>query len=220
MTQQMPEPSRLIRALTDPSSSTRQQAALFAGTHPEVIGAGVLIERCAVEPDFFVRDTLSWALTMYDRETTVDRLLLELHSPIPQARSQALHTLSKIGEPRAWPSVTGFLQDADDEIARSAWRAAAVLVPEGEEPRLAEALATQFGRGPADVQRSLTRALVSLGPAATPVVERAKAAADPRVRAHALATERLVNDPDEQFAAALAEANRILALGGEPNAPE
>lgn len=216
MTQQEPSPERLTRALTAESESTRLQAALYAGTHPGIVDAGLLLERCAVETDFFVRDTLSWALTCYDRETTYDRVLLELHSPVAQARSQALHTLSKLGDKRAWPSVIGFLQDADDQIARTAWRAAAALVSEGQEAGLAETLSTQFGRGDHDLQRSLTRALAALGPAAEPVIERAKTHAEVRVRAHAIATERLLNDPDEQFGAAIAEANRILAVQGAP----
>lgn len=216
MTQQEPSPERLTRALTAESESTRLQAALYAGTHPGIVDAGLLLERCAVEPDFFVRDTLSWALTCYDRETTFDRVLLELHSPLAQARSQALHTLSKLGDKRAWPWVTGFLQDADDQIARTAWRAAAALVSEGQEAGLAETLSTQFGRGDLEVQRSLSRALVALAPASEPVIERGKSHAALRVRAHAIATKRLLNDPDEQFAAALAEANRILAVQDGP----
>lgn len=208
--------ARLERALTAESASTRLQAALFAGTHPDTVGAGVLLERCAVEPDFFVRDTLSWALTCYDRQSTVDRVLAELDSALPLARSQALHTLSKLGDRRAWPAVVGFVSDADDEIARSAWRAAAALVPEGEEAGLAARLSTQLGRGDAELQRSLSRALVALGDAAVPVLARAKSDRRTAVKAHAIATERLLRDPDEQFAAALAEANRLLALGGAP----
>ncbi len=48
------------------------------------------------------------------------------------------------------------------------------------------------------------------------MIERAKTHAEVRVRAHAIATERLLNDPDEQFGAAIAEANRILAVQGAP----
>lgn len=220
MTRHEPDRSRVQRALTSDDPSTRLQAALFAGTHPGILPAEVLIERCAVEPDFFARDTLSWALTRYDRAVTLDRLLAELGSATPQARSQALHTLSKIGDKRAWGAVADFVRDPDDEIARAAWRAAAALVPDGEQGRLAGSLVTQFGRGSSDLQRSLSRALVALGAAAEPAVAGARNHRDQRVRAHAIATERLLRDPDEQFAAALAEANRILALRGAPTVPE
>ncbi|MYS51078.1 HEAT repeat domain-containing protein, partial [Streptomyces sp. SID6013] len=129
---------------------------------------------------------------------------------------QALHTLSKIGDRRAWPAITpAVLSDADDEVARSAWRAAVVLVPDGEEAALAAALVTQLGRGDRETQSSLSRALVALGEAATAVVlEDAASTSAPPVRAHALATQRLLRDPDSGFEAAIEEAKRVVALGG------
>ena len=65
------------------------------------------------------------------------RLIRELGSDGSQARSQALHTLSKIGDPIAWPEVSALVHDQDDEVARSAWRAAVALVPSGDEGALA-----------------------------------------------------------------------------------
>jgi hypothetical protein len=55
----------------------------------------VLVERCAVEPDFFVRDMPSWVLTRLPPEITLPRIRHELDSERPQARSQALHTLAE-----------------------------------------------------------------------------------------------------------------------------
>ena len=55
----------------------------------------------------------------------VGTLLAELHSTVAQARSQALHTLSKIRNASTWHAITSsLLRDPDDEVARSAWRAA------------------------------------------------------------------------------------------------
>jgi HEAT repeat protein len=208
---------RLRAALEAPESSVRLRAALLAGTHPVGAYLEVLVGRCAVEPDFYVRDMLTWALTRQNATLTVDRLLVELGSRTPQARSQALHTLSKIGDRRVWPALTtALLRDEDDEVARTAWRAAVGLVPEGEEAGLAETLSTQFNRGDRAVKLSLSRAFVALGAAASPVVERAKADRDAGVRAHAIATERLVRDPDEKFDVAIAEAQRVVALLGAP----
>ena len=45
--------------LDDPSASIRLQAALHAGVDPATVPVDALLERCAVEPDFFVRDMLS-----------------------------------------------------------------------------------------------------------------------------------------------------------------
>jgi HEAT repeat protein len=206
--------ARLLEALGAGNSSTRLQAALAAGTQPGPGLAEALVARCAIEPDFYVRDMLTWALTRLPAETTVPRLLAELGSGRAQARSQALHTLSKIGDASTWPAITRpLLRDADDEVARSAWRAAVVLVPAGERAGLAAELVTQLGRGDRAVQLSLSRALVALDDVAEAALRPGLASADPAVRAHARATERLLRDPDAGFAPAVDEAQRVVALG-------
>lgn len=126
-----------------------------------------------------------------------------------------MHTLSKIKDPRVWPAITRSLsRDSDDEVARSAWRAAVVLVPNGQEKDLAEELSTQLGRGNREVQLSLSRALVVLGEGVIlPILRKAMANPDPRVRAHAIATERLLRDPAAGSEPAVNEAKRIFALG-------
>ncbi|GAA5017120.1 HEAT repeat domain-containing protein [Streptomyces siamensis] len=215
MTRQDTDAGRALQALEDGRSSVRLRAALEAGTTPDPRFVGKLIERCAIEPEFFVRDMLTWALTRHPVSFTLPGLLREVRSERAQARSQALHTLSKIGDRQAWPSITtALLSDADDEVARSAWRAAVVLVPPGEESALAAVLATQLGRGERETQLSLSRALVALGDVVLPALRSATKDRDPGVRAHGLATERLLRDPDAGFEFAIEEAKRILALGG------
>ncbi|MEV0296412.1 HEAT repeat domain-containing protein [Nocardia sp. NPDC050710] len=205
---------RLLDALAARNSSTRLEAALTIGTHPEPGFVDALVERCAIEPDFFVRDMLTWALTRLPAEITVPKLRAELRSEHAQARSQALHTLSKIGDKSAWSAITRLLlHDADDEVARSAWRAAVVLVPGGEKEGLAAELAIQLGRGDREVRLSLSRALVALGDVVEPVLRTAMAHHDPMVRAHARVTEQLLRDPDAGFDLAVDEARRIVALG-------
>ncbi|MFD3974022.1 HEAT repeat domain-containing protein [Streptomyces cyaneofuscatus] len=207
--------ARALRALEDDVTSVRLRAALAVGTAPDPRYVDRLVERCAIETEFFVRDLLTWALTRHPVHLTLPVVLRELRSERAQARSQALHTLSKIGDRRAWPAITrSLLTDADDEVARSAWRAAAVLVPEGEEAALAGVLTTQLGRGERETQLSLSRALVALGKTMEPVVLAATTAPDPRVRVHALATQRLLRDPDTGFTFAIDEAKRVVALGG------
>ncbi|WP_228992461.1 HEAT repeat domain-containing protein [Streptomyces sp. DH8] len=204
-----------LRALRDENASVRLRAALAIGSAPDRRCVEGLIERCAVEPEFFVRDMLTWALTRHPVADTLPRLLGEVRSERAQARSQALHTLSKVGDPRAWSAITrAVLTDADEEVARSAWRAAVLLVPEGEEAALAAVLVTRLGRGGRATRLSLSQALIALGGAMAPALEDARRAPDPAVRAHALATERMWHDPDTGFAFALEEAERAVALGG------
>ncbi|MET8846885.1 HEAT repeat domain-containing protein [Amycolatopsis sp. NPDC004625] len=208
--------TQLLDALGAGNSSVRLRAALAAGTRPDPGLAGALVARCAVEPDFFVRDMLTWALTRLPAEVTVPRLVAELRSGRAQARSQALHTLSKIGDPTVWPAITrSVLHDPDDEVARSAWRAAVVLAPPDARDGLAADLAQQLGRGDRTVQLSLSRALVALGEVAEDALRPGLASPDEGVRAHALATQRLLEDPDAGFDLAVDEARRIVALGPE-----
>ncbi|MFB9415768.1 HEAT repeat domain-containing protein [Dactylosporangium matsuzakiense] len=203
-----------IQALEHGNPSMRVRAALAVGTAPDPAYVDRLIERCAVEPDFYVREMLTWALIRHPADVTVPRLVAELHSDRSQARSQALHTLSKIGDRAAWPAITPeLLASADDEVARAAWRAAVALVPEGAEPELARRLVSQLGRGDRELQLSLSRALAGLGETILPAVRAAQAAGDARVRRHALATERLLHDPDAGFELAINEAKRVDALG-------
>ena len=68
MTTESAAATGLRRALTAESSSARLEAALAAGTHPQPEYVDVLIERCAIETDFYVREMLTWALTRHDAD--------------------------------------------------------------------------------------------------------------------------------------------------------
>ncbi|AEV84949.1 hypothetical protein ACWT_3925 [Actinoplanes sp. SE50] len=186
--------------MTETNASARLQAVLAIGTNPDPDDLEMLMARCAAEPDFFVRDMLTWALTRLPPEVTVPRLCAELGSEVAQARSQALHTLSKIGDRSAWPSITpALLHDVDDEVARAAWRVAATLAPERERAALAVELTAELGRGDREVRMSLSRSLVALGTVIEPVLRAAGDNHDPEVRTHALATEQLLRDPQAGF---------------------
>ncbi|PIJ31458.1 hypothetical protein BMH30_10480, partial [Leucobacter sp. OLES1] len=186
---------RLALALRSGDASARLQAALTAGTTPEPDFVEPLVARCGVEPDFSVRDMLTWALTRMPRELALPAVLAELNSPAVLARSQALHTLSKFGDPATWPAIRSeFLHDADPDIARTAWRAAVAVAPEAAHADLARELASELGRGDAETMRSLSRALAALGDAAIAPVRDASRDAGPTVRIHALATARLLED--------------------------
>lgn len=216
------EQGAVVRGLSHPNESVRLRAALRAGSAPGPDFIDPLIERCAIEPNFFVRDMLTWALIQQsDRERVTACLLPQLASPVDQARAQALHTLSKIGDPATWPAITAdLLADPDDDVARTAWRAAAVLVPPGSRGWLAENLGMHWARGDRDVRLSLSQALVSLGDVALPVVVRAMTSDDDEVRWHARATKLIIDDPDLAFDSALKEARRLDAMRGAPTPEE
>ena len=175
--------------LESPDKSVRLQAALAAGTYPEDQFIEVLISQCAHEPDFFVRDTLSWALMRQDIPKVIEGLKVELKSENSQAKSQALHTLSKIGNSQFYSLITNEHHfDSQDKVAVTAWRAASVLVPDGEQATLAKILVSQLGRGDSDLQFDLTRFLCALGDSIiTPLKETSESEKE-EVRLHAAFT--------------------------------
>jgi len=192
--------TQLARSLEQSDSSARLKAAISAGTYPDDAYLDPLLKRCAVEPDFSVREMLTWALTSLTHELVLGRVIGELDSPVSQARSQALHTLSKLRDDRAWPAITDeHLHDPDDEVARTAWRTAVVLAPETEYGALASELKVELGRGDLDVQRSLARAFVELGEAGNEAAHQGRVSGSAAARIHAAATIRLIDDPGATF---------------------
>lgn len=208
-----PQDLRHVDALGAERPSTRLQAALTLGTHPGPGLVDALVARCAVEPDFYVRDMLTWALTRLPWAVTVPLLLDALESAAPQPRSQALHTLSKIGDGAAWPAVAEHLDAEDDEVARASWRASVSLVPVGAEAALAARLAGELGRGGPEVRRSLSRALAALGDHGADAVESAGRSGDADVSGHVRDTLALMADPDAAADAQVDAARRVRALG-------
>lgn len=180
--------------------SVRLKAALTAGTYPKTEYIKILVSQCAIEKDFFVRDTLSWALMRQDRKLVLEHLVPELQSTIPQARSQALHTLSKIGEKNNYSLITNdHLFDPDDVVASTAWRAASVLVPHDQKEFLVKILITQLGRGDGDTQFNLTRILCNIGePIVKPLTHAAKSEIE-KARIHAQITLMRFRELDSEF---------------------
>ena len=175
--------------LESPDQSVRLKAALAAGTFPKPEYIDVLVTQCATESDFFVRDTLSWALMRHEISKVVERLKSELSSDNPQARSQALHTLSKIGDKHFYSLITNEHHfDPLDKVAVTAWRAASVLVPDEKKSALTQVLISQLGRGDSDLQFDLTRFLCALGDSIIQPLKEAASSSNEAVKLHAAFT--------------------------------
>ena len=172
--------------LASPDQSVRLQAALTAGTYPEPEYIDVLIEQCRFETDFYVRDTMSWALMRNERNKVVEKLKLELQSSNPQAKSQTIHTFSKIGDKENFGLITNeMLFNENELIASTAWRAAVALVSDEQKSDLIEKLISQLGRGDSDLQFALTRSLCNLGKLIVDPLKLAATSDSEEVRLHA-----------------------------------
>lgn len=203
----------IAAALQSDDVSTRLQEALWLGMNPQPEFLDLLVDRCSVESDFSVREQLTWSIIRFPKELVVPKLVTAVSSNINQARSQALHTLSKIEGADAWFVITKeLLNDPCDEVAQAAWRAAVTLVPSGEEHGLASDLSALLGRGGREVQRSLSVSLAALGEATvSPVLKKVIIGDDEAARDHALFTQRIFTEPDLRSDYAVDQVKILLA---------
>ena len=187
---------KLERLLRSYDQSERLRTALNAGTYPEPEFIDILVQRSAIEPDFYVREMIVWALMRHEIPLVVERLRPELISEIPQARSQALHTFTKIDDKNLYSEIpTESLFDAIDFVAMTAWRAASRLVPTGREVELGKILIHQLGRGNFEVQHALSRAFQAIGDLVLRLLEEATESESAGVREHAKFTIAIMKDP-------------------------
>lgn len=202
------------RAAFDTSPTVRQEAAVHLGTHADASLAPELVALLVSEVDFFVRETLTWAVVRH-ADAALPHLLRAL-ADAPHARPQILHALSKIQAAEAVPHIVPFAQDDEPLVAMKAWWA---LGRTGA-PEAAPALLPHLGLGDDERQRELSRAFEQLGEAGVAGLTEAVADADPAVRRHAARTLVLVSDPAARPAApalaAMAETdeqeNALVAL--------
>ncbi|WP_096460109.1 hypothetical protein [Corynebacterium suranareeae] len=195
------------------NASIRLQAALSAGTTADTSAIDILVQRSGVEQDFFVRDMITWALTRMPAREILDRVVADLDTnpnDRPFGASQALHTLSKLKVADSWQELKarpGLLHR--DDTAQTAWRTFVGLVPEEDTAWLAGHLFQELDKGTLEIQRSLSRAMAELEGREASISELLGALTSP----HAVATAKLIADPDSDFMADLEEARRVDNMG-------
>jgi elongation factor Ts len=192
-----------IDLLGDPEPAVRLRAAAELGRRRAVDAAPALVERLGLERDFFIRETLTWAILRIG-DNALPYLHQALWSPRWLARRQAAHVISKRGRQEDGALLLPLIMDEVDAVASRAYAAAGQI----HDPSLVPALVGQLSRGDAEHRNALTAALVQFGGAAVPALVEALRS-DPRAEArrHAADTLALVGSPDADRAAlALAEA--------------
>lgn len=180
---------RARRATSDPRPAIRQRAALHLGTHGDASLAPDLVSMLVAEHDFFVRETLTWAVVRHPDAALPH--LLDALAEHPDARVQVLHALSKIQAPEAVPQILPYADATQPAVAAKAWWA---LGRTGT-AEVAPALLRQLGRGDDAQRRELSRALEQLGAPGVEGLADALRDTDPVVRLHAAQSLVLIGDP-------------------------
>lgn len=181
----MPETVRdplteVLLGLKHPHEDVRQRAAIALGALVTPRLAGRVAALLWEEPDPFVRESLTWVLTRVP-QAALPYALEALEDERAQVRITAVHLVSKVGDPRAVPSVIPLTADADDDVAAKARFALARL----GDPVAIPALTAHLGRGGDDRRTELTRDLATFGPTALPHLADRLDHPDPEVREHA-----------------------------------
>ncbi|MFK5634388.1 HEAT repeat domain-containing protein [Ornithinimicrobium sp. LYQ103] len=182
---------RARRAVHDPDPTIRQEAALRLGTLADASMAAELVSLLVSEDDFFVRETLTWAVVA-QAEAALPHLLAALDRP-DASRVQVLHALSKIRDQDAVPHILPLADDPDPAVAAKAWWA---LGRTGT-PQVVPTLVDRLGDEDEARRRELTAALEQLGAPAVPAL--AERLLDrstlPEVRRHAAEALAAIGDP-------------------------
>jgi HEAT repeat protein len=185
--------------LSDPDKNTRLRAVMALGQDADPSALPALLERLRLEPDFYVRDNLSWAIARCGA-AAVEPLMALLTDDDTSTRYHAAHALSKIGDPRAVDALVSLLDDRDADVAQKAVFALGRI----GDARALPALVAAIGTGSRELQTRRSEALEAFGEAAVPALEPMLSHADVAVRV--AVTEVLGGIGGDVVAVALARA--------------
>jgi HEAT repeat protein len=170
----------LIEQLHHPDKNVRSSAVFALEKLDDAGVADALIQALSTEPDFYVREDLTWALVRIG-EPAFQKLLDMLGDRQASGRSYMAHTLSKMRDARAVDALLGVLHDPDLAVVRKAVFALGQI----GETRAIPAIVGLLGHEDEELQTVLTQALEQFGPSAVPDLLRAMAHESPTVREQA-----------------------------------
>lgn len=190
---------KALQAAVHEDSSVRQRAALYLGIHADDAVARELVSLLISEPDFYVRETLTWAVVT--RADATYPLLVDALQDTGPERVQVLHALSKIRRPEAVAQILPLVDDPDDPdehvAAKARWALGRTATPGA-----VSALIDHLGEQDDFSRRELTRALEQAGAAAVAgLAARLVEATEPSVRSHAAEVLVGIGDPGARPAA-------------------
>jgi len=189
--------NQLLEKLSDPERSVRNTAALAIGSQFEIGCANALVDALWAEPDFFVRETMTWAVTRLEEATRPAVLAASGPDRSSEVRVQALHVLSKFANPETVDAVLPYITDPDEGVARKArWALARI-----REHRAVPHLVALLGDHGLEERNALTDDVAAFGSAAVPALVEALGSDDQVVRRHAADILCYIGHPDAEDAA-------------------
>ncbi len=152
-----------ILDLQDLDKNKRLHAVMALGQTANVAALPALLARLGAEPDFFVRDNVSWALLRMG-DAAVLPLIAMLDDTDHVVRYHAAHSLSKLADARAVEALIATLDDTDVHVVQKAIYALGSI----RDARALSALTSRIGIGSRELQNALHDALVTFGATAVP----------------------------------------------------
>jgi HEAT repeat protein len=178
--------TRLCADLLHPDKNVRIEAALEIGKLADAAAVPVLVERLGAEPDFFVRENVTWALVRMG-DASVLPVIAALQGDDTGARYHAAHTLSKLADARAVPALLEALASPDVMLVQKAMYALGSI----GDVRALPALIGRVGADNGELRSTLHDAVAAFGDAAIPALEARLAAHETPVAVSVEAAEIL-----------------------------
>lgn len=155
----------MFAQLTHPNRNIRSHAALALGKFGDESAVDALLEALYTEPDFFVREDITWALARMG-DTAIEPLIDLLKHDNPEARHAAAHTLGKIADKRAVEALIGALEDESVPVlTKSAFSLGQMNAVEA-----VPALVRLVGHEDREVQTTITQVLERFADTAFPLL--------------------------------------------------
>jgi HEAT repeat protein len=167
----------MLADLVHPDKNVRIEAALELGKLADPAAIPALLARLGDEPDFFVRENVTWALVRMSSEAVLPLIDVLVHGDAA-ARFNAAHTLSKLADARAVPALLAACDAPDQSLAQKAVFALGRIGDLHAVP----ALVARLGAGSQEMRGAAATALESFGDAAVPALLEAFRAGDVAVR--------------------------------------
>lgn len=189
------ETQELVDRLGHSDKDEPIRAALAIGGRRDMGDLDRLVTALSTEPDFFVRETITWALVRLGYATLPALMDLANHESA-QVRHDAVHALSKLGYDDAALVLWERLGDSNSRVVAKASYALGLLRNQGSVPELVDLLSHEYP----EVRTAAAEALERIAGGAAEGVAQALVTATTDVRERAAAILGSINSDESVHA--------------------